>query len=90
MGPNLARLLNSYWDQQRVLPKTGKFLGKEFCTGRGLTQGDLASTMIFDMVVDSVVWGVLDVVYGSQEAQHGLGWLAGVKNLILYAGYGRI
>ena len=83
MGPNLARLLNSYWDQQRVVPKTGKFLGKEFCTGRGLTQGDPASTMIFDIVVDSVVWGVLDVVYGSQEAQHGLGWVAGESNVIL-------
>ena len=40
MGPNLACLLNSYWDHQRIVLKTGKFLGKEFLTGRGVTQGD--------------------------------------------------
>ena len=41
--------------------------------------------MIFNIVVDEVVRAVLDVVYGPQEAKHGLGWAAGESNLILYA-----
>ena len=28
MGTNLACLLKSYWDRQRIVPKMGKFLGK--------------------------------------------------------------
>ena len=90
MGPNLARLIMTYWDRQRIVPKTGIFLGKKFRTGRGLTQGDPASPMIFNIVVDAVVQVVLDVVYGPQEAQHDLSWAAGEWNLILYVDYGRI
>ena len=73
MGPNLDRLLNSYWERHRIVPNMGKFLGKEFRTRRGLMQGDPKSTTIFNFVVDAVVWEVLDVVCVPQEAQHGLG-----------------
>ena len=38
VGLNLARLLKSYWERQRIAPKTGKFLGDCFWTGRSLTQ----------------------------------------------------
>ena len=41
MEPNLAQLIATYWDWQRIVPKTGKFLGKEFRTGRGLMQETL-------------------------------------------------
>ena len=56
-----------------IVPNTSKFLGKEFRTGKDLTQGDTASPMIFNIVVDVVVRAVLDVVCGPHEAQHGLG-----------------
>ena len=46
----------------------GNFLVKEFWTGRGLTQGDPVSPMIFNIVVDAVVQAVLDVVCRPQEA----------------------
>ena len=82
MGPNLTHLLKSYWGRQRIAPKTGKFLRKAFRTGRGLTQGDPASPMIFNIVVDAVVRAVLDVVCGPQEALHGLGWAAGERNVV--------
>ena len=88
--PNLERLLTAYWYRQRILPKTGKFFGKEFRTGRGLTQGYPASTMIFNIMVDAVVRAVMDVVCGPQEAQHGLGWVAGERDLIFYADNNRI
>ena len=73
MGPNLARLLKSYWDRQRIVPKTGKFLGKEFQMGVGLTQVDPASPIISNILVDAAVRSVLDVFCGPQKAQHRLG-----------------
>ena len=85
VGLNLARLLKSYWEQQRIAPKTGKFLGKEFHTGRVLMQRDPHSPIIFNIVVDAVVWAVLYVVCGPHEAKHGLGWEAGERNVIFYA-----
>ena len=68
MGLNLARLLKSYWDHHRIFPNMGKFLRKDFRTGRGVTQGDPVSPMIFNIVVDAVVRAVLDVVCEPQEA----------------------
>ena len=41
--------------------------------------------MIFNILVDSVVKVTLEVVCGPQEAWHGMGWAAGVRNLIFYA-----
>ena len=67
MGLNLDRLLKFYWENQRV-PKMGKFLRKDFRTGRGVTQGDPVSPMIFNIVVGAVVRAVLDVVCEPQEA----------------------
>ena len=40
--------------------------------------------------MDAVVQTVLDVVYGHQESQHGLGWAAGERNTIVYADDGGI
>ena len=90
MGPNLAQLLTSYWDWQRIVTKTVKFLGKDLRTGRGLIQGDPASPMIFNIVMGAVVQSVHDVVCISQEGKHGLVRAAGERNLIFYANNGRI
>ena len=73
-----------------IVPNTSKFLGKEFQTGRDLTQGDTASPMIFNIVVDAVVQAVLDVVCRPQEAHRGRGWTAGERNLIFYSDNDRI
>ena len=62
LGPNLDRLLEKYWQRKRIVPKVGKYLRTYFGTGRGLTQGDLASPMILNVVVDAVVWAVLEEV----------------------------
>ena len=47
MGPNLDQLLKSYWKRQRIVPKAGKCLGTAFGTGRGVTQGNPTSPIIF-------------------------------------------
>ena len=62
MGPNLVQLLESYWDRQRIVPNTGKFLGKEFRAGRVSIQGDPVYPITFNIVVDVLVWAVIDVV----------------------------
>ena len=67
MGLNLVRLFKSYWDCQWILPRMGKFLKKSLRTGMRVTQGDPASPMIFNIVVDEVVWAVLDLVYGPRR-----------------------
>ena len=84
MGPNLARLIKNYWKCQRVFSKAGNFLGTEFGTGRGVTQGDPASPMIFNIVVDEVVQEVLDLFCSLHEAQHGIVWDAWYRNLVFY------
>ena len=68
MGPNLDCIITSYWEWQRIVSKTGKFLRKEFRTRRGLMQGYPVSPTVFNIVVDVVVWAVLDGVCGPQEA----------------------
>ena len=41
--------------------------------------------MIFTIVVDAVVWEVMEVVCSPQEAYHGMVWEAGERNLVFYA-----
>ena len=90
LGLNLAWLLNNYWKRQRIVSKASKWLGTSFRTGRVVTQGYPSSPMILNIVVDVVVWVILDVVCSPQEAQHGMVWSVGDRNLPLYADDGRI
>ena len=46
--------------------------------------------MIFNIVMDVVVWEVLEEVCSLQEAQHSMGWEAGARNFIFYVDDGRI
>ena len=59
------------------VPKSKRFLGTPCGTGIGVTQGNLASPMIFNIVVDAVLRETLEVVCRPQEARHGMGWAAG-------------
>ena len=56
-----------------------------FGTGRGVTKGKPAYSMIFNIVVDLGVRAFLEVVCGPQEARHSMGWAAGECNLVFYA-----
>ena len=40
--------------------------------------------MIFNIMVDAVTRATLEVVYGPQEARHGMGWSTGECNLLFY------
>ena len=67
-----------------------RFLCMAFVTGIRAIQGNPASPMIFNIVVDAVVTAVLEVVCGPQEARHGMGWAEEERNLALYTDDGRI
>ena len=84
MGQNMARLIDHHWDNQLFVPKVSRFIGRALVTGRGVTQGNHTSPMIFNILVDAVVRAVLAVVCGPQEAQHGMGWAVGERNLVFY------
>ena len=55
MVHNTARLLSHHWDSLIFVPKAKSFLGMAFGTGRGITQEDPASSMIFNIVVEAVL-----------------------------------
>ena len=50
-----------------------------------MTQRDLVSQKIFNIVVDTVVRAVLLEVCGIQEAHHGFVWASGEHNIVFYA-----
>ena len=64
MGQNMAHLISHHWDNQQFVPRARFFLGKDFVTGRGVTQVDPASPMIFNIVVGALVREVLVEVCG--------------------------
>ena len=78
----MARLVARHWDNQRFVQKVSRFLGMDLGKGVVSTQGDPASPMVFNTVVDAVVREVLEVFCGTQEAQHKMGWVAGERNLM--------
>ena len=55
LRPNMSLLVVHYWEKQSIFPKVGKFLGQLFRMGRGVTKGDPASPIIFNIMVDKVV-----------------------------------
>ena len=55
MEQNTARLVAHHWKNLIFVPKVKRFPGTTFGTGRGFMQGDPASPMIFNILVDAVV-----------------------------------
>ena len=68
-----------------VVLKAGKFFGRPFGMEIGVTQGNLFSSTIFNIMVDVVIRTVLLEVCGPQEEHHGLGWASGEHNIVFYA-----
>ena len=73
-----------------MFPKSGKYYGRPFSTGIGVTQVYPVSPTLFNIIVDAVVRVALQEICGPHEAQHGFGWLVGEHNICLYAYDGRI
>ena len=73
-----------------LVPKVNRFLGIPFGTGRRVTQGDPASPMMFNIMVNEVVGALLEVVCAPQDTRHDMGWAVGERNLVFYVDDRRI
>ena len=73
-----------------MVSKAGKYYGRPFSMGRGVTQGYTVSLTLFNIIVDTVFRETLQEICGPQEAQYGFRWLAEEQNICFYADKGRI
>lgn len=55
VGDRLVQLLDNYWRDQLVVARQSGFHGDPFTVTRGVTQGDIVSPTIFNIVTDAVV-----------------------------------
>ena len=55
VGPNVRRILQTFWDNHEIATKQAGFYGEPFKATRGVTQGDIISPMLFNIAVDAVI-----------------------------------
>lgn len=55
VGPRLCRVLTRFWDGHTMYVRQSRFYGKAIRAERGVTQGDIVSPTLFNLVVDAVV-----------------------------------
>ena len=67
MGPMKIRILWTYWARLHMAANVGGHYGPAFQSQRGVTQGDLFSHTIFNVVVDAIIRHWLTVVGVPQE-----------------------
>ena len=63
VGPRARQLLRVYWRKSTMVARTGGYFGTGFKGERSVTQGNVLSPTIFNVVVDAVVlhWVTLAV-----------------------------
>ena len=74
VGPKVRRLLVSYWDAQQFVVRQNDYFGDPLRPTRGVTQGDIVSPTVFNIVVDAIVrhWLALTVDDGSETNGRGV------------------
>jgi len=55
VGPNILRLIATFWDRHMVTPRQQRFYGTPFPADRGLATGDIPAPVIFNIVTDAVL-----------------------------------
>ena len=55
VGPNIIRLLRTFWNNLQVVARQSGYYSSPFRICRGVTQGDVISPTIFNIVVDAIV-----------------------------------
>ena len=66
LGTKLQILLQRFWDEQDIFPKSRRFYRRTFGMYRGVTQGLPVSPTVFNVVLESVVRDVVLEVCGYQ------------------------
>ena len=69
VGPNPRRLLINYWRRLTMVARAGGYYGTAFGGERVVTQGDLLSPTISNMVVDAVVRHWVNGIVEEAEAR---------------------
>jgi len=55
VGRNTLQILNNFWDAHTIIPRQRGFFGTPFRAEQGVTQGDIISPTIFNIVIDCVL-----------------------------------
>jgi hypothetical protein len=63
VGERIGLLLENFWKHHHVIPRASGYHGRCFRSFRGVTQGDIVSPMIFNIVVDCLIqkWKAEDI-----------------------------
>lgn len=54
-GPRIKTIIEDYWKKPKEVVKKGSYYGRVFTPTRGVTQGDIISPILFNIIIDSVV-----------------------------------
>jgi hypothetical protein len=55
VGKNIIRILETFWSWHKAVPRASGYYGRVIGATRGVTQGDIVSPMIFNIVVDCIL-----------------------------------
>ena len=55
VGERVLRVLNKFWENHWIVPKQAEFFGRPFQATQSVTQGDVISPTIFNIVVDAIL-----------------------------------
>ena len=90
-GPQCLRLLKNFWEMQKVVAKQSGYFGNPFDATRGVTQGDIISPTIFNIIADAVIrcW-LATVSEDDTDASDGLGHNITARAALFYADDGLV
>jgi len=55
VGPNVIRIIATFWERHMVMPHQQAFFGKPFPAERGLATGDIPAPVIYNIVMDAIL-----------------------------------
>ena len=92
VGPNSLRLLQTFWDEQKVVARQSGYHGPAFKAGRGLTQGGIVSPRFFNILLDAVIrhWLSLVLDNNGDLVHDGMGDNVAERLALFYADDGYI
>ena len=90
VGDKACTLLARFWEEMQVVARQSGYHGMVFRTSCGVTQGDIISPTLFNIVVDAVVHYWLSQVVGEGSETTGLGQTITEKLTIFYADDGLV
>ena len=73
VGPKMKKLIQLFWDNDKLVCQASGVFGKPFNAGRGIPQGCPVSPRIFNVMVDAIIREWLCQVLGEEVASLGIG-----------------